>query len=140
MLRGAVIAVTLFAVLMGQAEAEAQRRSKDQDARVVMGAGGESCAAFTASYRFGFVEQEFFIWAQGFMSGLNATAAARNMKSVDLDSPNFGVWEQRRAIRLYCDQKPLAPYFSAVLDLYDAMRARQEDLSYLRPRRPSRER
>ena len=85
---------------------------------VFVGAGALSCGDLARRYREspGIFEAVYFAWAQGFMSGLNASDVRASGKARDLSSMTTD--EQRRRLRIYCDAHPLADSFAAVLDLY----------------------
>ncbi len=91
------------------------------------GAGAFPCAEFTDQYKENprKVEGVYFTWAQGFMSGLNAGLVLSDSVTPDLHPNDFDTEDQRRHIRHYCDQRPLADYFEAVIDLYYEMREKQ---------------
>ena len=82
----------------------------------LMGFGIRTCAEFAKAYK---TDQEwesrFFNWAQGYLSGWNATLLDAGKDYFDLASIDLDA--QRLYIRDYCDQHPLGTYYGAVLDL-----------------------
>jgi hypothetical protein len=98
----------LFGLLVAPAEALADYAS--------MGPGTVSCGKFAEGYRHDptAIENAFFAWAEGFMSGLNVSlppGTYRDMAAITLEA-------QKAALRNYCDQHPLTEYGKGVLDLY----------------------
>jgi hypothetical protein len=83
-----------------------------------MGWGTSTCAQFANLYRSDpeFVEEHLFIWAQGFMSGLNVALQGDTGLTKNLGSMSTA--QQQGAIRAYCNDHPLATYIDAVLDLW----------------------
>ena len=82
----------------------------------IMGPGSVSCGKFAADYRQNpdQVDNLFFTWAQGFMSGFNVTETTgtyRDMTAVPIDA-------QKKFILNYCDQHPSLEYAKAVMELY----------------------
>jgi hypothetical protein len=82
----------------------------------IMGPGSVSCGKFAADYRQNpdQVDNLFFTWAQGFMSGFNiteTTGSYRDMTAVPIDA-------QKKFILNYCDQHPSLEYAKAVMELY----------------------
>ena len=98
-----------------------------EKATAVAGAGGTTCAVFASRYKENIekVENVYFTWAQGFMSGLNTGLIASHSETPDLHPNDFDTEDQQRYIRHYCDQHPLADYYAAVMDLYMEMREKQ---------------
>jgi hypothetical protein len=78
------------------------------------GIGNRTCGEFASDYRVSpSIEKLYFAWASGFISGINAayllvSVTAKNTSSVSLD-------DQQQAIRKYCNDHPLAPYYAAPL-------------------------
>ena len=65
------------------------------------------------------MENSYFAWAQGFLSGHNfAVLAYAKNSSVAPDLKSLSLEEQQAFIRQYCDAHPLGSYMDAVLDLY----------------------
>ena len=83
----------------------------------IMGEGVASCATFGQDYKRApaFAEDNYFGWAQGYMSGLNALSHAAGGKQHVLNAKTTD--EQRRFIRDWCNKHPLADYYKAVLAL-----------------------
>jgi hypothetical protein len=82
----------------------------------IMGPGSVTCSKFAADYRQNpdQVDNLFFTWAQGFMSGFNITETTgtyRDMTAVPIDA-------QKKFILNYCDQHPSLEYAKAVMELY----------------------
>ena len=82
----------------------------------IMGPGSVTCGKFAADYRQNpdQVDNLFFSWAQGFMSGFNITETTgtyRDMTAVPIDA-------QKKFILNYCDQHPSLEYAKAVMELY----------------------
>lgn len=87
----------------------------------VIGAGGISCAQLGEMYKrnFASTEKYTFVYVQGYLSGLNdaQAMAGRNTEMRNLDilrSENTTM----NAVRLACDQRPLAPVFGIVGDYW----------------------
>jgi hypothetical protein len=93
-------------------------QAEDTKEMAAMGWGIMTCAVFANMYRGDpeFAEEHSFNWAQGFMSGLNFAAIGNSGISMNLHSMSTD--QQRRAIRAYCNDHPLANYVDAVLDVY----------------------
>jgi hypothetical protein len=87
-----------------------------KESHTSMGIGVYSCAQFAKDYqRDPTLRGNFyFFWAQGWMSGFNASKVVKEMR--DLNSMEVG--EQERFIRNYCNDHPLKDYKDAVLSLY----------------------
>src|SRR5262245_33327002 len=83
-----------------------------------MGVGNENCSNFAKFYQTApqFVEEYYFAWAQGFLSGTNSHAIANKGTVRDLSS--MSIKQQQQFLRDYCDKHPLADYMAGVLDLY----------------------
>ena len=82
----------------------------------IMGPGSVTCGKFAADYRQNpdQVDNLFFTWAQGFMSGFNITETTgtyRDMTAVPIDV-------QKKFILNYCNQHPSLEYAKAVMELY----------------------
>jgi len=71
------------------------------------------------------IESLYFTWAQGFMSGLNLTFVANLHKFHDLGSTPMA--EQKSQLREYCDEHPLSPYSSAVINIYKTFPIRPDN-------------
>ena len=84
---------------------------------VAQGAGTVSCTTFAKTE---ITELRFFHWAQGFMSGLNASDARVSGRARDLSS--MAPEDQQRFLRNYCKEHPLANYIQGVLELYSQLK------------------
>ena len=82
------------------------------------GIGVTSCAEFAQHFKLTpkAANLVYFSWAQGFMSGYNASALAKGISGKDLNAETET--DEEVHIRDYCDLHPLVPYVRAVLDLY----------------------
>jgi hypothetical protein len=85
------------------------------------GPGAATCAQFGEAYgKNALIEFNFFFWAQGWLSALNAaeapqcgsSPALRDLFSV---SPDL----QKATIRQYCEAHPLAQYTEAIIFMRD---------------------
>jgi hypothetical protein len=83
----------------------------------VQGIGLRTCGEFASDYRVSPTNENlYFAWASGFISGINAaylmvSVTAKNTASMSID-------DEKQAIRQYCNDHPLAPYYAAVSDLF----------------------
>lgn len=86
-----------------------------------MGVGVSTCAAFATKMRKDpvVVENWYFAWAQGYMSGLNAgsKAAPKELKN-PRDLGGKSTKEEMSLIRQFCDQHPLLDYVEAAHALF----------------------
>jgi hypothetical protein len=93
------------------------------------GVGTHSCAEFAKLYTSNpsVAEDIFFTWAQGFMSGLNASSWAEigTYRSIEGTPSEMAALKIR--VRSYCDVHPLAQYVSAVLDVYNSLPIKKEN-------------
>jgi hypothetical protein len=91
---------------------------------ITIGAGMQTCAVFKAHYKGSVpsLENFYFSWAQGYMSGLNAAAsrAVGNSTAADLNAMPATI--QLRFIRDFCDRNPLKRYSAAVEALLTKIR------------------
>ena len=85
------------------------------------GIGAASCAVFAEDYSHdpAYYENSYFIWAQGYMTGLNVAVSANSQRI--LLSDEFDTVRQRAAIRRFCADNPLRWYWEAVVDLYNRL-------------------
>jgi hypothetical protein len=85
------------------------------------GLGMKSCAQFAGDYKAEptVAEDLYFAWAEGFMSGLNLSATANNLRARHL--ADIDMESAKLQIRSYCDGHPLAQYVSAVLTIYTGL-------------------
>jgi hypothetical protein len=95
------------------------------DGFAAMGVGTRTCAEFAKDYQQTPTasEQFYFTWAQGFMSAHNSLVAGKQM--ANLNPPVYDLGTQMAHIRRFCDQRPLASYMEAVMELIDVLRTRQ---------------
>jgi hypothetical protein len=95
--------------------------AQQKDVFGIMGAGNASCAKFAEGYRLDpeRIEQFYFSWAQGLMSGINIARLAMKQPIRDLNA--WRVADQESHIRQFCDQRPLSNYADAVNDLFRAL-------------------
>jgi hypothetical protein len=92
------------------------------------GAGASTCAKFADYMRHdSSAEDNFYSWAQGFMSGLNqvifsmdklTTGEGRKGLRNLMATTNH---QQKAKLRMYCDRYPLRTYMMGVLELYDGL-------------------
>jgi hypothetical protein len=73
------------------------------------------------------IEEIYFTWAQGFMSGLNMASAVQNGVDRDLGGTAADMSAQKIHIRSFCDSHPLVQYGLAVLDLYNSLPPKREN-------------
>jgi hypothetical protein len=87
------------------------------------GLGVKTCGEFSKSYASdpATMENVYFFWAEGFLSGLNFMAEANKMPGRTIAGTNESMTSYKSHIRDFCAQHPLATYYEAVLDLYDSM-------------------
>jgi hypothetical protein len=104
-------ALLMFCILLA-VTFSASAAEKKKETLVLQGLGATSCAQFADFFRDSpKIEEEYFDWAQGFMSGLNMNAdvyVVLNAKSID---------EEKRFLRRYCDAHPLGEFMDAIYDL-----------------------
>lgn len=67
------------------------------------------------------LEDYYFVWAQGFMSGVLLRAESGRDTTVNLVSPELMPEQQRQFIRAYCARNPLRYYFHGVAALYQRL-------------------
>jgi hypothetical protein len=84
------------------------------------GMGASSCREFAQRYTIEptVFESSYFSWAQGAMTGLNLGSLKSSGTYRNL---NGDVSAQQARIRRFCDQRPLASFFEAVIDLYNSL-------------------
>lgn len=78
------------------------------------GIGLQSCGKFAKQYQIPNIEDLYYQWAQGFLSGLNTKTTdgtRRDLSSIPVD-------QQMQFLRLHCNAHPLAIYMQGALDLY----------------------
>jgi hypothetical protein len=87
----------------------------------IMGPGAVLCAEFNRGYRAAGkkIEDHFFTWAQGFMSGVNDalydTVGYRDLRSLS-------VAQQKQSLRAFCLQNPTSKYRDAIPPLLKSMK------------------
>ena len=87
----------------------------------IMGIGAYTCGQFSKQYgdTGGTVEHDYFIWAQGFMSGNNSLMKGDAGQTVDLTAETED--DQRLFLRHYCSDHPLMEFYIAVEALYQQL-------------------
>jgi hypothetical protein len=111
--RIALIGVLLSVALAGGGVARAQT--------FTAGPGVATCAQFGEEYgKNTLIEFNFFFWAQGWLSALNAAEApqcgrSRSLRDLFSVSPDL----QKATIRQYCEAHPLAQYTEAITFMRD---------------------
>jgi hypothetical protein len=81
-----------------------------------MGMGTATCVQFATEYRADAgIEQRFFDWAQGLMSGINDALEDTMGKYRDLNS--MPIAQQKEILRAYCDDHPAATYRNGINDM-----------------------
>jgi len=90
---------------------------------VMQGIGLVSCGILAEGYRENprVIDGAMMDWAQGFMSGANASLTNgqyRDLAALSLDA-------QKASLRNYCDEHPMAEFGKAVLDLYGKLPLKQ---------------
>jgi hypothetical protein len=115
MMRGYIFALAAICCLSNRAVSE---EAKLYD---TMGAGTISCGEFARSHRKNDPpEVLFFTWAQGFMTGLNV-AGFSSEKLPPRNLAGTAMEHQLRHVRSFCDRRPLAQYYEAVVDLFQSL-------------------
>ena len=93
--------------------------SADDD-KVLGGPGARTCGEFAFDYRVNRnTEYTYFDWAEGFMSGMNRTDVTNDHTAKNIMA--LSTADQKQVIRNYCNEHPLAPYWEAVIDLYNRL-------------------
>ena len=119
------IVSVIFAVSVIATTAIAQSRKATDENRLGNGAGFQSCAQFAKNFATSpSVENVYFSWAQGFMTGWNIALGKQEAVVVDLSAMTIDV--QKKWLRDYCDKYPLKNYLDGVSDLMARM-------AYLKP-------
>jgi hypothetical protein len=87
----------------------------------IITAGSDTCAQFSRGYQIDPKEVGtlYFLWAQGFMSGMNVMQSRRKLPVRNL--LGIPIEDQQRMIREACNQKPLATMADVVHDLYQSL-------------------
>jgi hypothetical protein len=108
-----------FGLLMVSASAPARSEHV-----ITIGAGMQTCAVFLAHYKGSVpsLENFYFSWAQGYMSGLNVAVSrgVANSRTADLNAMPAAA--QMRFIRDFCEHDPLKRYSAAVEALLTRIR------------------
>jgi hypothetical protein len=91
---------------------------------ITIGAGMQTCAVFIAHYKGNVpsLENFYFSWAQGYMSGLNVAMSRRVGNSTPADLNAIPPAAQLHFIRDFCDRNPLRRYSAAVEALLGKIR------------------
>jgi len=102
--RVAIVAAALTTICFGAA-----------NAAQVYGVGAQSCASFTAAIQADpSVENSYFDWTQGYISGQNIELeAAGGRPAPSLLPQGFGASEQKAFIRSFCATNPNEDFASA---------------------------
>jgi hypothetical protein len=97
----------------------ASQASATED-KALRGPGVRTCGEFAFDYRVNLnTENTYFDWAEGFMSGMNRTDVMNDHTAKNIMA--LSTADQKQVIRNYCNEHPLAPYWEAVIDLYDRL-------------------
>lgn len=83
----------------------------------IQGFGATPCAEFARLYRLdpALTENQYYYWAQGYMSGLNIMSKGSGGRMRELAGVTA---DHHRAIRNYCADNPLKNYMDGVLELF----------------------
>ena len=94
----------------------------------IVGSGATSCAEFAKAYRNDPIGAmgSYLSWAQGYMTAINFARLSLKSRTPNLggQTRNLSAWsisEQSARLRMFCDQRPLASFFEAAQDLFEAM-------------------
>ena len=88
----------------------------------IAGIGVSRCVAFNEQRaQTPGLEDYYFVWAQGFMSGVLLRAESGRDAAVDLVSPGLAPDQQRQFLRDYCARNPLRYFFHGVAALYNRL-------------------
>ena len=92
-----------------------------------MGIGTATCLQFATEYRADAgIEQRFFDWAQGLMSGINDALEDNMGKYRDLNS--MPIAQQKEILRAYCDDQPAATYRNGINALMNYLTIARSEL------------
>ena len=84
---------------------------------LIMGAGAIPCAEFGQRIRNKTeIEETFFAWGQGYMSGMNTMFDFAGADTRDMNA--ISVTTQEDTVRSYCASHPLQRYADGVTELY----------------------
>ena len=108
-----VVWLGALAILSGISPTSAQNQN--------FGLGVNSCAEFARNYAASpqLIEDAYFVWATGFMSGLNLDAIAFGRPHRIFNPTDTATY--KLLIRSYCDAHPLVAYAQAVAVLYKGL-------------------
>ncbi len=86
-----------------------------------MGMGTATCAQFATDYKANQdIEDIYFVWARGFLSGRNSVLTENGLPTRELNSTPDS--SQMFFLRTYCDGHPLLPYVFAVMELQKSLK------------------
>lgn len=86
----------------------------------IQGPGAMSCAEFGKAYQSDpSIENNFFNWAQGFMTAMNLAVMAKQKPARELAG---NVDSHKRSLREYCANNPLNNYVDGVIDYYTKLK------------------
>jgi hypothetical protein len=87
------------------------------------GFGNSSCADFAKAYAKNPAGAEtlYFVWAQGFITGINLAAILDHKPYHTMEPGEAAMKDYMASIRAYCNAHPLASYALAVADLYGTL-------------------
>jgi hypothetical protein len=86
-----------------------------------MGVGTTTCTQFANLYKADQgIEEQYFAWTQGYLSGQNDVRIENKMPYRDLASLSTDA--QQRFLRSYCDKHPLGDYLEAVWSLLEELK------------------
>ena len=85
----------------------------------ISGPGANSCAVFLDLHMRDPTSYDllFFVWAQGFMSGMNTVALKIKGEVIDLQPEAYPPEQQMTFLRDFCQVHPLRSYSEAVFEL-----------------------
>jgi hypothetical protein len=87
---------------------------------IAEGAGNSTCAEFNKeSAQISSAEDTYFVWAEGYMTGMNFTEINDSGQSRNLFSKSES--EQEHAIHRLCAGHPDQPYFNAVIVFFHSL-------------------
>jgi hypothetical protein len=93
------------------------------DSGITYGVGANSCAEFTNEYATNpaAIENIYFSWAQGFISGLIACDVAAKVAQRRIEAGEASMNLYKLRIRTYCNSHPASLYAEGVLKLYNSL-------------------
>jgi len=84
------------------------------------GAGNSTCAEFNKeSAQISSAEDTYFVWAEGYMTGMNIAEINNSGESRNLFSESES--EQEKTVRRICAEHPDEPYYGAVVVLFHSL-------------------